>query len=213
MRWIVAALLVSTATAQDLGGRVSGIVRDGIDGAILGATVTLVGGAAFPEQTTGADGRFRVDRVRPGRYELRVGASGFSTRKLPIVVTGAGIDVGTVVLRVPCMHCELPFDLDAPEADCWDAAKVDATAPIVSAKRLAQLATAKPLPVAKADGTARVQILVTPSGFVGCVAAIEGDPKFAAAALVTVRQWRFPPGPAFIGNLLFRQVRGRVSLQ
>lgn len=55
---------------------------------------------AFARGAVGLDGRFRVQGIRPGRYQLRIRAIGYAPRELqPIVMTStAGVDVGTIEL-------------------------------------------------------------------------------------------------------------------
>jgi len=75
------ALLVVAASAQDIRGRVQGVVTDTTGAVIPAATVTLrnVNTNVAVERQTGAAGRYMFDFVLPGTYELRVGTEGFRT--------------------------------------------------------------------------------------------------------------------------------------
>jgi protein TonB len=44
------------------------------------------------------------------------------------------------------------------------------------------------------EGTVVVQFLVTPSGTVGDVRVVRGDPRLSAAVVEAVKRWRFEPG-------------------
>lgn len=89
--------------------------QDGSAGAIRGQVVngpstTPVAGATIDvttpgssvtraRATTAADGRFRIEGLTPGRYQLRVRALGYKPRDLPpVVVAAAIVDLGTVAL-------------------------------------------------------------------------------------------------------------------
>lgn len=56
---------------------------------------------AAARAATGADGGFRVQGLRPGRYRVRIRAIGFTPRELPAIEIGPSspsVDVGTVTL-------------------------------------------------------------------------------------------------------------------
>ena len=62
--------------------------------------LTMGNDAVLARGRVGADGRFRIEGVRPGRYRLRVRAIGYTPRELSSIVMGAtrGVDVGTLEL-------------------------------------------------------------------------------------------------------------------
>lgn len=68
------------------------------------ATVDLslaTGSTPVARTSAGADGRFRLQGLRPGRYHLRIRALGYTPRELPSVVIASAapdVDVGTVAL-------------------------------------------------------------------------------------------------------------------
>ncbi|MDQ6634545.1 MAG: TonB-dependent receptor [Gemmatimonadota bacterium] len=75
------------------------------------ATVDVIGSAATSvgRASTSADGSFRVDGVRAGRYRVRVRALGYAPRELsPVVIDSAApsADVGTVALTATAHELE-----------------------------------------------------------------------------------------------------------
>lgn len=67
------------ATAQERFGGIAGTVVDAQQGAVPGATVTIVNKSTGSTRTvvTGADGTFRIPDLEPGRYSVAVELQGF----------------------------------------------------------------------------------------------------------------------------------------
>ena len=71
-----------------------------VGGATVDVTSSVAGDSAI-HSFTSADGDFRVQDVRPGRYRVRIRALGYAPRELPSIELGAtspSVDVGTVTL-------------------------------------------------------------------------------------------------------------------
>jgi hypothetical protein len=82
----VAALLVVTALsagAQELRGRITGVVTDNTGAVLPGVTVTAAGPAILQPQVTltGADGTYRYPALPPGVYSVTFELAGFQTLK------------------------------------------------------------------------------------------------------------------------------------
>ncbi|HEV7991411.1 MAG TPA: TonB-dependent receptor [Gemmatimonadaceae bacterium] len=76
---------------------------------IAGASIELTlpaSTAAVARATAAADGEFRVQGLRPGRYRLRVRALGYAPRELPVTMSATGIDVGEVALKAVAVEME-----------------------------------------------------------------------------------------------------------
>src|SRR5262245_43685122 len=67
------------AAGQETTGAISGRVVDGQGLPVPGATVTIAGVQGSKRITTDADGRFAVQFLTPGSYEVRVELQGFRT--------------------------------------------------------------------------------------------------------------------------------------
>jgi len=67
------------AAGQETTGAISGRVVDAQGLPVPGATVTIAGGQGSKRITTDADGRFSVQFLTPGSYEVRVELQGFRT--------------------------------------------------------------------------------------------------------------------------------------
>src|SRR6187401_1708583 len=75
----VTLLLTSVGAAQSPTAHVGGVVRDAAGVPIAGAAISLTGAAGTRTTTSNQDGRFEIDAVVPGRYELK--ASGEHLRE------------------------------------------------------------------------------------------------------------------------------------
>jgi iron complex outermembrane recepter protein len=89
--FVLALAFSSAAAAQTLTGR----VLDVQGGAVVEATVVLSGTVqSVPRQTrTAADGTFSFDQVSPGRYVIRVEASGFVVWTSDVTMLAGGLNV------------------------------------------------------------------------------------------------------------------------
>lgn len=85
-RCLLSALLAIAAVsteAQELRGRITGVVRDNSGGVVPGATVTATGPALIQPQTTtsSSDGSYRFPALPSGLYTLTYELTGFRTVK------------------------------------------------------------------------------------------------------------------------------------
>ncbi|OLC48328.1 MAG: hypothetical protein AUH43_09710 [Acidobacteria bacterium 13_1_40CM_65_14] len=83
---LVAALVLSmalSAGAQELRGRITGVLTDNTGAVLPGVTVTAAGPALIQAQTsvTGADGTYRYPALPPGLYTVTFELAGFQTLK------------------------------------------------------------------------------------------------------------------------------------
>jgi hypothetical protein len=81
---LVAALVLSSTLstgAQELRGRITGVVTDNTGAVLPGVSVTAVGPALIQAQTTvtGADGTYRYPALPPGLYTVTFELAGFQT--------------------------------------------------------------------------------------------------------------------------------------
>jgi hypothetical protein len=80
---VVVTLGSATIAAQEMRGRITGVVTDNTGAVLPGVTVTAVGAAILQPQTavTGGDGTYRYPALPPGIYTLTFELAGFQTLK------------------------------------------------------------------------------------------------------------------------------------
>jgi hypothetical protein len=99
--FVSAALLAVLLTPMSLGqagdAEIGGLVKDPSGATVAGATATLTNqdSGVTRATTAGADGQYRFVALPPGRYSLKVEATGFKTE----AVTGLTLSIGTHVER------------------------------------------------------------------------------------------------------------------
>jgi len=76
---MLAAMVASTATAQERFGGIAGIVTDTSQAPVPGATITATNKQTGASRTvvSGSDGTYRVPDLEPGRYTVTIELSGF----------------------------------------------------------------------------------------------------------------------------------------
>ena len=90
---LLASLMVANTAQADVGGKITGTVKDQTNSAIPGATLTSVNAATGVRQTTTTDeqGSYAFPVLPVGQYEIDVTATGFK----PSRTQGLTINVGT----------------------------------------------------------------------------------------------------------------------
>jgi outer membrane cobalamin receptor len=71
--------------------------------------VSSAGATSAGRTSSAADGGFRVDGLRPGRYRVRIRALGYAPREIPSVVIAASstpVDLGTIALTAAPLELE-----------------------------------------------------------------------------------------------------------
>jgi hypothetical protein len=93
---VAITLLVSNFAIANVGGKITGTVKDQSDAAIAGVTVTAVNVATGAKQTTTTDaqGTYAFPVLSVGQYELNVSADGFR----PYRRTGMAVDVNSALV-------------------------------------------------------------------------------------------------------------------
>ncbi len=88
---------------------ISGTITDQSGGALPHATVTLLRPPAVVVRATetGADGRFSLERVAPGRYALDASAGGFSSRRVAVEVGTTAVTGLVVALELGAIQAEV----------------------------------------------------------------------------------------------------------
>ena len=86
----VCSALLTLLLVQGGTGSISGRITDSAGGAIPGVTVSVLFGIERGTAVTNSDGRFSVDKLLPGRYEVQARLAGFETEVETNVAVVAG---------------------------------------------------------------------------------------------------------------------------
>ena len=89
----LAAAALALSVAQAATGSISGRITDSAGGAIPGVTITVLFGIERGIAVTNSDGRFSIDKLLPGRYEVQARLAGFETQIDDDVSVTAGATV------------------------------------------------------------------------------------------------------------------------
>ncbi|HEX6130965.1 MAG TPA: carboxypeptidase regulatory-like domain-containing protein, partial [Actinomycetota bacterium] len=108
-------------------GAVTGAVTSAAGGPVAGATVEVLG-SGVPAATTGADGRFTVDGVPGGTYDVEVSAAGFATALVEDVVVTDGAATEIAVELDPALRAAVLGDYNNTITAFLNANEVTATA-------------------------------------------------------------------------------------
>jgi Carboxypeptidase regulatory-like domain len=98
---LMAVTLVS-AQNETTGGVFQGLITDSTGAVIANAHVTLrmMDSPSGASATTDRSGRFKLEALRPGRYQVRVEAMGFQGAESAVTVGTGDSDPASIVLRV-----------------------------------------------------------------------------------------------------------------
>ncbi|MGV3588721.1 MAG: outer membrane beta-barrel protein [Adhaeribacter sp.] len=91
-------MLGAYAQGYDVTGTVQGVADKT---PLIGATVVItnrVDDVTITGSTTDVEGKFRIEKVAPGKYTLKVQYLGYSTFRKPIEIENAAVNVGTLAL-------------------------------------------------------------------------------------------------------------------
>ena len=93
---VLSICIAAPATAQIVGGRIQGVIRDAQGAVLPGANVVVrnVATGATYEQVTDPHGHFQVPSLPPGEYEVQISLTGFR----PVVNRGIRLTVGQVAI-------------------------------------------------------------------------------------------------------------------
>jgi len=89
---VVAVVFAATQTSTDGPASFTGVARDPHDALLVGARVTVTGARLVIKERTDATGRFRINRLPPGVYSIRVETDG----AIPFTRNGIHLSDGVV---------------------------------------------------------------------------------------------------------------------
>ena len=99
---LLACAMPFMAAAEEAEGRINGTVKDPDGAVVSGASVSLLNAyhAVIAATTTDADGRFALEKLEPGDYQLNIESTGFVRHRSAIRVTQNDAQQIVVVLEV-----------------------------------------------------------------------------------------------------------------
>ena len=128
------------AFAQNSGGKVSGSVKDSNGAAVSSVDVTLHNNnqALVASALTDADGRFTLDHVPPGSYEIRVTRTGFSSYRSALHVSSGESRELAIVLEINPLAEEVTITAEAGQV--VDARKIETQVNVISERKIIERA-------------------------------------------------------------------------
>jgi hypothetical protein len=163
--FILFFILANIANAQTSGAEVNGTVTDHSGAAVAAATVTLTdnGTRIAAQNSTNENGYFVFVNVRPGKYALSVGKTGFKKAEVPELEIGVGQTVSqTLVLEVGSNNESVTVTAEGAliQSSSAELGTVIAEKPVhelpLNGRNFTQLLTLTPgaTPISTAQGTA-----------------------------------------------------------
>ncbi len=113
-------LLPAAAFAQAGDAEISGLIKDPTGAVIAGATVTATNqdSGVLRSTVAGADGRYRIVSLPPGRYSLKVEATGFRSENVTDITLSVGFHLDrNVSLAVGAVQEAVTVAGDVPPID------------------------------------------------------------------------------------------------
>ena len=128
------------AYGQNSNGKINGTVKDPDGAVVSGADVSLVNTnqAVLRATVTDAEGRFNLDNIAPGNYQLTVERSGFIRHRAAVQVTeGNTQDVGIVLEVTPIAE---QVTITAEAGLVADTRQVDTQVNVISERKILERA-------------------------------------------------------------------------
>src|SRR6201988_2770796 len=137
---LFACVMPFMSFAQDGEGKINGTVKDPGGAVVSGASVSLLHShrAVIALTTTDAEGRFTLERVLPGDYQLSVEGKGFVRYRSVVHVTAGGTLNVAVVLEVTPLTEEVTITAEAGLVT--DTRKVDTQVNVINEREILERA-------------------------------------------------------------------------
>src|SRR5829696_6434775 len=128
------------AAAQDSDGKITGTVKDPDGAVVSGASISLLNAhrAVISRTTTDTEGRFALESVAPGDYQLNVEGTGFVRHRSAVRVTQGDTQQVAVVLDVTPIAEQVTITAEAGVVT--DTRKVDTQVNIINERKIIERA-------------------------------------------------------------------------
>src|SRR5215218_5293310 len=137
---LLACAMPFTAGADDTEGKVNGTVKDPDGAVVSGASVSLLNAhrAVLAATTTDAEGRFALEKIDPGNYQLNVESAGFVRHRSAVRVTPRDTQTVSIVLELTPIAEQVTITAEAGLVS--DTRKVDTQVNIIRADEVIERA-------------------------------------------------------------------------
>jgi len=128
------------AAAEEGEGRINGTVKDPDGAVVSGASVSLLNAyrAVIAATTTDAEGRFALERLEPGDYQLNVESTGFVRHRSAVRVTPGDAQPLGIVLEVTPIAEQVTITAEAGLVS--DTRKVDTQVNVMNERKIMERA-------------------------------------------------------------------------
>lgn len=137
---LLACFMPFGAVAEDADGKINGTVKDPDGAVVAGASVSLLHShrAVIAATTTDAEGRFTLERVLPGDYQLNVEGTGFVRHRSAVRITAGDTKDLAIVLEVTPLTEEVTITAEAGLVT--DTRKVETQVNVISEREILERA-------------------------------------------------------------------------
>jgi outer membrane receptor protein involved in Fe transport len=128
------------AAADDAEGKINGTVKDPDGAVVSGASVSLLNAhrAVIAATTTDAEGRFTLEKIAPGDYQLSVEGKGFVRHRSAVRVTQADTQQVAIVLELTPIAEQVTITAEAGLVS--DTRKVDTQVNVINEREILERA-------------------------------------------------------------------------
>jgi outer membrane receptor protein involved in Fe transport len=128
------------AAADDAEGKINGTVKDPDGAVVSGASVSLLNAhrAVIAATTTDAEGRFTLEKILPGDYQLSVEGKGFVRHRSAVRVTQADTQQVAIVLELTPIAEQVTITAEAGLVS--DTRKVDTQVNVINEREILERA-------------------------------------------------------------------------
>jgi len=126
--------------AEEGEGRINGTVKDSDSAVVSGATVSLLNAyrAVIAATRTDAEGRFALEKLAPGDYQLNIESSGFVRHRSAVRVTQGDAQQVAIVLEVTPIDEQVTITAEAGLVS--DTRKVDTQVNVINERKIMERA-------------------------------------------------------------------------